>query len=1400
MNVLNRALGMCAEVKVIRRVRTPAGARRYKQPIGSIIVRKGRLMNLFAKDPIWDGWDLVEDRKGRQYDVGRDDDGKYIATPHGVWEPIVTGRSLEEVYEALDEHVGAEKRSKPLPKSKSGSITRKEAAQRMIEAVDTEFPEDDDRNEPHWEFLDEFSTAVNRGRMTPAEAAEKIRERARKLRSRKARDSYNRIADVLDEAQSGMTPDVASKARTAKAKKDSEDVDDSLPEHLRGKKLTAAQKRVLNLNGALAGRVGYLQSPKNIRDFNRLMRFQNEQDQEYIQERATDLFVNGGMTEARAWSTAIAELEQRDISKGEQSEVRIPKVDLEALRERARRSNSPTLHSMLKEPEDVGTAPRPKRIPDRRRKGGSTAQSQAEREDDFNDRVDKLKKYRFFDSEDYDKFISDNVMEAIYAVGRDEWDIAEEHLGVAEAAAARNARLEAEPIHPVRRYLTRTTEGRGAWSSWERAASGGRPLDVQIAGARIRTQLDKEPELRRIFDREFERIINERERRENEGRVPSPSTSTESNSPVSPRELERMRADSNQMPAGMARTRWNMMVANIALGDIDAARQNWEDLDTALAQDGFRVGEGPRALAQNTFMKAKRARDREEYARRGTVGQQNTELDRPARPPALTGLVNATEMAQMRAATDRMPNERTKRVWSQMLDAIEKGDRDEAVRQYDFVDQNLSKEGLGLSEGARGYAEMAIRLALRGRAVTPEQIQQRSTFFNLANRDRQRVRQLANEFIAQGHEESSSWQRALSRFSREKSEQIAIDDARDRLNLESEFIDYADLNPGRRIAYGTTRDGRPTLHTVTNVRRDGRHTYVELDDGTTFSMANGARVQVFWKPGRGPLNMAPGDGQRVDLTPAARRQEEIDAVRPVAQVFAEVDEFVDNMNADHGTVLLQIDQMRNTLPGNSPQRRALDAIREEVGKRTGWTRSDRDAVLDEIGERVRTLGLRRVEKPGERTQYDPERHRLFVDDGSVQPGDEVEIVRPGYSARLSDGETVQVDLAYVGAIGGHAAMATTPFREATDIVRQRELTDKIRARKKLTSEETTFMIRRDPSLVLTHAAQALPRDRNIRRILQQMASEIQPTQDSLHNAVRRLKFTARTVLGAESRLLNAIAQQIEKALDEEKSLEDFIEYKQSPWRDGDGVHRGAMIALLPREEDARRLAVKDGEPVEELHVTLRNLGDAANITPLERANLVAITKTIAEQTPMMTLNAFALNMFNPNSSSACIVLGVGGKGIAELQEAVCKAADSCKKDLPPNHTPYVPHITLKYTRNMNEMRKLKNRTGPVTFDRMRVVFAGEAYDFPLTGTALETEPEIKARRKRGLPKTQKCNWCADQATKRVIWAEGRAYIPSCEGCLDRTKRHIERQGDDVVAIRSIPQVKSRAVDLVYGRL
>lgn len=169
------------------------------------------------------------------------------------------------------------------------------------------------------------------------------------------------------------------------------------------------------------------------------------------------------------------------------------------------------------------------------------------------------------------------------------------------------------------------------------------------------------------------------------------------------------------------------------------------------------------------------------------------------------------------------------------------------------------------------------------------------------------------------------------------------------------------------------------------------------------------------------------------------------------------------------------------------------------------------------------------------------------------------------------------------------------------------------------------------------------------------------------------------------------------------------------------MHTGAMVALIPSAHDAQRLAVEGGEPAEQLHLTLHYLGKGDDFSPETRAVITELVRAHTADLPAVQADAFSVAVFNPRGDEPAIVLGVGGQPVWDAYTAACTALAGLA-DLPAQHTPWCAHVTLHFTADASLVADYTDRTGPITFDRIRVAFAGEHADIPLT----PPEPEPRA--------------------------------------------------------------------------
>lgn len=169
------------------------------------------------------------------------------------------------------------------------------------------------------------------------------------------------------------------------------------------------------------------------------------------------------------------------------------------------------------------------------------------------------------------------------------------------------------------------------------------------------------------------------------------------------------------------------------------------------------------------------------------------------------------------------------------------------------------------------------------------------------------------------------------------------------------------------------------------------------------------------------------------------------------------------------------------------------------------------------------------------------------------------------------------------------------------------------------------------------------------------------------------------------------------------------------------VHDGAMVALVPSPADLERLAVAGGQPLDQLHLTLVYLGDAVELDESTRAELIDWANEMVTGWPTpIEGDAFAPALFNPTGDEPCAVMLVSGSDLAEFHETVLADVTEIVS-LPDQHAPWISHITLSY--NETDMGRsdyqaasvgeMIERTGPVTFDRLRLAFGGEVTDVPI---------------------------------------------------------------------------------------
>lgn len=159
-----------------------------------------------------------------------------------------------------------------------------------------------------------------------------------------------------------------------------------------------------------------------------------------------------------------------------------------------------------------------------------------------------------------------------------------------------------------------------------------------------------------------------------------------------------------------------------------------------------------------------------------------------------------------------------------------------------------------------------------------------------------------------------------------------------------------------------------------------------------------------------------------------------------------------------------------------------------------------------------------------------------------------------------------------------------------------------------------------------------------------------------------------------------------------------------------------MIALIPSLYDAERLVVDDGETIDDLHLTLCYFPDVHLLPDELMSALLYGVEDRVRELPTVVADAFSVNVFNPQSDNPCVVLGVSGPQLATVRDGIYHTIHTIFTDMqlqtPKQHEPWIPHVTLAYARDV-DVRQLTDRTGPITFDRVRMSWRGVTMDIPL---------------------------------------------------------------------------------------
>ena len=171
------------------------------------------------------------------------------------------------------------------------------------------------------------------------------------------------------------------------------------------------------------------------------------------------------------------------------------------------------------------------------------------------------------------------------------------------------------------------------------------------------------------------------------------------------------------------------------------------------------------------------------------------------------------------------------------------------------------------------------------------------------------------------------------------------------------------------------------------------------------------------------------------------------------------------------------------------------------------------------------------------------------------------------------------------------------------------------------------------------------------------------------------------------------------------------------------THDGVMIAFYPDPETAKALAVDDGLPVSDLHMTLAYLGPSAAFDADELDRLATVVRSFAAVHPALNGEIAGPAEFSPRDGQYPVVALVDLPGLPAWRQNLIEALEAAGFPANQQHG-YIPHITRRYV--------AEGAPGPadslelgrhVKFSQVALVIGGKRKVFDL-GAGLKTDEQM----------------------------------------------------------------------------
>lgn len=169
---------------------------------------------------------------------------------------------------------------------------------------------------------------------------------------------------------------------------------------------------------------------------------------------------------------------------------------------------------------------------------------------------------------------------------------------------------------------------------------------------------------------------------------------------------------------------------------------------------------------------------------------------------------------------------------------------------------------------------------------------------------------------------------------------------------------------------------------------------------------------------------------------------------------------------------------------------------------------------------------------------------------------------------------------------------------------------------------------------------------------------------------------------------------------------------------------GLLLALWLEPDDAKKLALINGEPADNLHVTLCYMGK--DVPDDAYAKVVkAVKKAVRSFGPVLG-TVGGVGRFNASAGSDgedVFYASYDAPTLAALRQTCLEAIEDAGVPVKQAHG-YSPHITLAYIKPDDDLPKKRLPTTPLSFAELAVTDSNEFTSIPLTGARIEKSLDL----------------------------------------------------------------------------